>query len=669
MTALLTGLAALALTTSPALDTVVLHGRALAPSQTLERLNAETLSRDVEGQDPAQALATALARVPGLYAANRGNDAQDLQLSSRGYGARASFGVRGLRLVADGIPASTPDGQGQLGPWLIGDAASLEVLRGPFSALYGSASGGVIALQSRWPTAAQTQAALSLGAFGLRQMSLSLDRLPAEGQALSLTAQLTHRDGFRPHSGSERRLAQARWQLRTPEQQLLLVAQLQSQPADDPLGLTAEQFAANSRQTAPQASSFNTRKTAEQQQLGLRWLREVGADLRVQIASWAGHRAVDQWQSIPLSVQNAPSHPGGVIALNRRFGGVDARLNWALADAHELTLGWALETQRDARRGYLSNAGVTGALKRDEANRARSSEPYAQWRWTPIEALEVTAGLRASQQRFESTDRYLSNGDDSGSRGFSGVQPVAGVAWRPATGQVWRVALGRAAESPTLTELAYRATGSGFNTDLRQQRSKQIEVGWELRESLSDGERRLALTAFHASTRDEISVLSSSGGRTVFTNAAETRRHGLEAAAQLPLARGWQLDLAATQLATRVLHTGLPLPGVPATYGSAELRWQGRGLDAGLSVQARARLPADDAGTASAAGGALWGLHLGGSLAPEWPNWPDWHWRLRADNLLGRATAASVIVNEANRRFFEPAAPRGWSVWLSWRQP
>lgn len=116
MTALLTGLAALALTASPALDTVVLHGRALAPSQTLERLSAETLSRDAEGLDPAQALVTALARVPGLYAANRGNDAQDLQLSSRGYGARASFGVRGLRLVADGIPASTPDGQGQLGP-------------------------------------------------------------------------------------------------------------------------------------------------------------------------------------------------------------------------------------------------------------------------------------------------------------------------------------------------------------------------------------------------------------------------------------------------------------------------------------------------------------------------------------------------------------------------
>lgn len=639
------------------LDTVVLHGRAAAPTLALERVDAATLARDADAQDPAQALARTLSRVPGLYAANRGNDAQDLQLSSRGYGARASFGVRGLRLVADGIPASTPDGQGQLGHWLIADAASLEVLRGPFSALYGSASGGVIALQSRWPTADRTQAALTLGAFGLRQASVSLDRLPADGQALSLMAQATHRDGWRAHSASDRRLAQARWQLRTAEQQLLVVAQVQSQPADDPLGLTAEQFAADPRQTAPQATAFNTRKTAEQQQLGLRWLRDVDAQTRVQLAGWWGHRAVDQWQAIPAAVQAAPTHPGGVIALRRRFGGVDARLHHSINDQQELTLGWAVETQRDARRGYLSNAGVTGALKRDETNRATSSEPYAQWRWTPTPDWELLAGLRASQLRFGSDDRFLSNGDDSGARRFSGVQPVVGLAWRPAAGQVLRAALGRAAESPTLTELAYRAQGSGFNDELRAQRSKQVEIGWELREGI----RRLALTAFHAETRDEISVLQSSGGRTVFTNAAQTRRRGLEAVASLPLARDWALDLAATRLQTRVLGTGQPLPGVPAAFGSAELRWQGDGLDAALGLQARARLPADDAGTASAAGGGLWGFNIGGPLAP------DWRWRLRADNLLNRATAASVIVNEANRRFFEPAAPRGWSVALSWQ--
>ncbi|MCE4558096.1 TonB-dependent receptor family protein [Roseateles cellulosilyticus] len=660
MSILLTTLAATA--AAPAaptvqLDTVTLNGRAEAPTLALERINETTLARDTEAQDPAQALARTLSRIPGLYAANRGNDAQDLQLSSRGYGARASFGVRGLRLVVDGIPASTPDGQGQVGSWLLADAASLEVLRGPFSALYGSASGGVIALQSRWPIEERMQAGVTLGSFGLRQATVGLDSLPADGQALSVTGQVTHRDGWRPHSGSDRRLALARWQLHMPGQQFMAVLQLQSQPADDPLGLTAEQFAADPRQTAPQAEAFDTRKTAEQQQLGLRWQRELSAQARVQVAGWWGHRAVDQWQAIPLAVQNAPTHPGGVIALRRRFGGLDMRLNWAFAAEQELTLGWNVETQHDDRRGYLNQAGNTGTLKRDETNRARSSEPYAQWRWTPTPEWELLAGLRASRLHFDSEDRYLANGDDSGGRRFNGVQPVAGVAWRPVPGHVVRLAAGRASETPTLTELAYRAQGTGFNADLRQQRSKQVELGWELRE----GERRVALTAFHAATRDEISVLANSGGRTVYTNATRTRRTGLEAAAQLPLARGWQLDMAATRLMTRVQPGGQPLPGVPASFGSAELRWQGQGLDAALSLQGRARLPADDAGAAAAAGNGLWGLSVGGALGPEW------RWRLRADNLLNRITAASVIVNEANKRYFEPAAPRSAFVSLTWQ--
>lgn len=214
------------------------------------------------------------------------------------------------------------------------------------------------------------------------------------------------------------------------------------------------------------------------------------------------------------------------------------------------------------------------------------------------------------------------------------MQPAVGLAWHATPAQTWRLAWGRAAEAPTLTELAYRTQGSGFNADLRAQHGRQVEAGWEMREGeRREGEKRIALTAFHAETRDEISVLSNSGGRTVYTNAASTRRNGLEAAAQLPLAREWHLDLAATRLLTRVQPAGQPLPGVPAAYGSAELRWEGSGLDASLGVQARA----------------------------------DWRWRVRADNLLDKVTAASVIVNESNRRYFEPAAPRGWSASLSWQ--
>ena len=91
-------------------------------------------------------ISESLGGVPGLVANNRYNYAQDLQISIRGFGARASFGVRGVKLYQDGIPFTMPDGQGQTGSFALDTAKRIEVLRGPFAALYGNASGGVIQL-------------------------------------------------------------------------------------------------------------------------------------------------------------------------------------------------------------------------------------------------------------------------------------------------------------------------------------------------------------------------------------------------------------------------------------------------------------------------------------------------------------------------------------------
>ncbi|HXF18747.1 MAG TPA: Plug domain-containing protein, partial [Burkholderiales bacterium] len=93
-------------------------------------------------------LSESLSRVPGLVVQNRWNYAQDLQVSSRGFGARASFGVRGIRLYQDGIPATMPDGQGQTGSFSLASAQRIEILRGPFSTLYGNAAGGVVSIFS-----------------------------------------------------------------------------------------------------------------------------------------------------------------------------------------------------------------------------------------------------------------------------------------------------------------------------------------------------------------------------------------------------------------------------------------------------------------------------------------------------------------------------------------
>src|ERR1700678_4313319 len=131
------------------LDSVVVTATRIAENSrdlpvSVDRIDAQTIR---DGQLQVN-LSESLMTVPGVSAQSRQNYAQDLQLSVRGFGARSSFGVRGIRLYSDGIPGTMPDGQGQFSQFDLGSADHIEVLRGPFSALYGNSSGGVISLYS-----------------------------------------------------------------------------------------------------------------------------------------------------------------------------------------------------------------------------------------------------------------------------------------------------------------------------------------------------------------------------------------------------------------------------------------------------------------------------------------------------------------------------------------
>jgi iron complex outermembrane receptor protein len=638
---------------------------------------------------PMVNLSEAMARVPGIVAANRNNYAQDLQISSRGFGARAGFGVRGIRLYTDGIPASMPDGQGQVSHFALAGAERIEVLRGPFSVLYGNSSGGVIALFTAPAREGSVEFATDQGSFGLSQLRVSV--ASPLGSQLDLRASASHLewDGFRPHAGAHKDTGAVRlgWQPGEADR-VVIHANSLDQPADDPLGLTRAQFDADPRQTTSQATQFDTRKTTSQVQLGVNWQHRfsgMGALARSELTLWQGARSVAQWLAINAATQASPRHGGGVIAFDRGYAGADARLAWHWSSV-DLVTGVASERQRDDRRGYLDYTGiaaapvygVTGALRRDEIDRASSNDAYAQVEWQASDAIAVIGGVRGGRVKLSADDHYLSNGNDSGERRFSYTDPVIGLRCKASSTLTLHASAARGFESPTLGDLAYRRDGSGgFNLDLQPQKSRQVEVGAKWRA----GALSLDAALFRIDVDDEIGVATNAGGRQSFTNVGRTLRQGGELALGWRLAPSLRAQAAVTLLDATyrdgfLTCTGIPCttPTVPVAAGNriagtqrgtafAELvatPW--RGGELGVEVRSASALTANDTNTEAAPRYTL--LALRANQRFVLPEGFTLDMLARMDNAADKAHVGSVIVNEANGRFYEPGTPRAWLLSL-----
>lgn len=622
-------------------------------------------------------LSETLARVPGLVAQNRHNYAQDLQISSRGFGARATFGVRGIRLYTDGIPASGPDGQGQVSHFDLATAQRVEVLRGPFSALYGNSSGGVISLFTA-DGGPDTVADLSatVGSDGLQRQGVRLGGAQGQWQ-YQLGSSGFRTGGWREHSAARRTTfnGKARYSQGEDTRWTVVLNSVDMPDVQDPLGLTRAELEANPRQATPAALLFDTRKSAAQHQAGLLLEHRLDAVDSLQLTLYRGERDTTQFQAIPVAVQAAPSHPGGVIDLARRYQGLDAlwirRARW-LDRPLTLTAGLSADEVREDRRGFQNFSGavlgVTGALRRDEANRARTVDQYLQAEWALAARWSLSAGARHSVVTLRSSDRYVvaGNADDSGSVRYQAVTPVLGLVFHSNDALNLYAAFGRGFETPTLNEISYRPGGAaGLNFGLREARSRQWEAGVKAR--LGEG-WRLNAALFQARTQDEIVVLSNTGGRSVFQNAGSTRRDGLEALLAGRWGQGWSAHLAATWLDARY-GPGFPvagrrLPGVPRASLYAELAWDHRpwGLQAALEWRHLGRVAVDDANSDFAPASRT--LNLRATLTQKAGRWTVSEF-LRIDNIGGRAMVGSVIVNEGNRRFFEPAPARQWAAGVS----
>nr|WP_240320278.1 TonB-dependent receptor [Achromobacter insuavis] len=633
---------------------------------------------------PGINLSEGLAGVPGLQIQNRQNYAQDLQLSSRGFGARSTFGVRGVRLYVDGIPATMPDGQGQTSNIDIGSLDRVEVLRGPFSALYGNSSGGVLLAHTE-DGAVPSAIGASAWAGGDHTWRYGAKASGASGgmdYVIDLSRMTT--DGYRDHSAARKNLGNAKLGVQLDDaSRLTIVANSVDLAAQDPLGLTYAQFQ-DAPRSADLAAQYDTRKTVRQTQGGLVYERHVDGANTLRLMLYYGQRDTTQFQAIPPAAQAAPIQAGGVIDLRRRYGGADLRWTSELGPTQRpLTLvgGFSYDTMREARKGYQNytgdgasrQLGVQGALRRDETNTVYNADPYLQASWRVAPRWTLDAGLRYSTVAFRSRDHYIApgNGDDSGDARYRRALPVAAVRYQPDARTSLYASYGRGFETPTLNELSYRPGGlPGLNFGLAPALSDNAEAG--LKTDLAGGQ--LTAAVFRVSTRDEIVSAGSTGGRATFRNAGRTRRDGVELGWSAGFAGHGRAQLAYTWLDARyrddaggAIRAGHRIPGIARQSAYAALGWAPpQGWQAGIEGRYLSRLYADDANDAAAPGYVVAALSAGYvKRLGEW----ELSAYARVDNLFDRHYAGSVIVNESNGRYYEPAPGRsvGMGVGVTYR--
>lgn len=610
-----------------------------------------------------------LGRIPGTVVMNRGTFAQEEQIIVRGFGARSQFGVRGIRLIADGIPASTPDGQGGSGLFDLESAERIEVLRGPFSALYGNHSGGVVqiftengARPPEWSVDAWS------GAHGSWRAATKLSgRWSAFDAVVSLSR--TETDGYRDWSAARKDQFNAKLRFAPrPTTLVTIVANRLDQPDNrDPLGLTAAQVATDRRQANPAALVFRTRRNLENSQAGIVITHDLERERSIRAVAYAGERSNEQFLAFPGS---GATSSGGVSAYDRTFHGMGLRFTQRVGD-FRVAAGVDYERSGDRRKGYVNDDGVRGALRRDEDNRVTQTGVYAQAEWNPTARWSLFGGLRRARVAFDSEDRYVvgANPDDSGSVDYSAWTPTAGVVHHVNDSVNVYASVGRSFETPTFIELAYRPGGAtGLNLGLQPSVSRHAEVGVKAK---LGSHARAEVALFRIDTRDEIVVDSNVGGRTSYRNAGDTRRIGIEASLDTRVLDDVSLLFVASWLDARfrddfastggLVASGNRIPGVPAQTVFTELAWKpsAQPFSAAIEARWRGRVEVDDRNTEAADGyfvanlRAAYEQHAGA-----------WKFRefVRVDNVFDKEAIGAVYVNDGNGRYYAPASGRAWVV-------
>lgn len=649
---------------------------------SIDVVSGETIR---DGQQQVN-LSESATRIPGVVVANKYNLAQDLAVSTRGFGARSAFGVRGVRLYADGIPLSMPDGQGQTGTFNLDTAKQIEFMRGPFSALYGNSSGGVVQILTRDGAKDPTiSGGVTFGSYNTRRESLTME---GEDGGLNYIVNGSHfsTDGYRDHSEATRDMLHTKLSYKAGDAtKITLVATaLNQHDTKDPLALTLAQYNANPKQAGTNAVLTDARANKKQTQAGLVIDHTISDKESISLMGYYGTRTSDGYLALTTTPYN-----GRLSAIDRQFGGLDAKWtykdNWA-GKPYSVIVGLNYDKMKDDRTQLPTNNGVMiPILKRNETQTAHNFDQYIQATFEPTDRWLLIAGLRHTKINFEVNDKMpvvLPNDpDSSGSLEYSNTSPVLGATYKLTPAINLYANYGKGFETPTFIEMTYvgnpTPVGAGPNLTLQPSKSKNYEVGAK---AFIGDNTRVNLALFKVKTEKEIVVDQGQGTTASFKNAGDTERHGLELSVDSVLPHNFGVYAAYTLMnaefkdgfcsgstlaicpATYKVNSGNKIPGAYTSNTYAEISWKhpASGFSTAIEGIHFSDVYTNDINTIKADAYTIFNIR--GGFVQKLSNWKLSEFA-RIDNLTDKTYVSSVRVNTGAA--YDPGAPRNWTLGLN----
>lgn len=642
--------------------------------------------KDIQDGQLQMTLSESLIRTPGITAQNRTNQSQDPQISSRGFGSRSSFGVRGIRVYVDGIPLTMPDGQGQPGVVDISAIKSVEVMRGPFSALYGNSSGGVIQLITKdAPKTAEIGGTVMFGSDDTKRQILNAAGT-AENIEYLLNVSNFETDGYRDNSSGDKQQATAKFKFNISEDtKLSALVNWFEQKAQDPGGLDrARAFNSRTRDNVVPAILFaNTNVKRDHTQVGFNLEHAFNENNKLSIIPYVGTRMNAQvLTTSPLATALANTN-ARLSEIDREFYGTDVRWDntGALANMpYSLSLGLNYGKSKDVRKdtNILTNGVTSNVANRNEDNIVNNFDQYIQGKLSILDNVDLHAGARHTKVNLKVKDHLISgsNLDNSGSIEYKKTTPVIGAVWKVTPALNLYANYGRGFETPTFFEAGFDSTtGSAQpNLSLKPSESRNIELGAK---AFIGDNTQATLNLFRITTKDELVVSDSAFGKTVYTNANDTKRTGAELSIESQFANNistylsysllnakFDSDFTNQKTTPETITSGNKIPGTYKTQLYAEVAWKYQPLGFNTAFEARhnSKVYANDTNTETAPSYTIFNLRAGFEQALA-----NWHFSeyLRVENMFDKNYIGSVRVNDGNALFFEPAAERNYLLGLS----